>query len=66
MVDRVGAPYRVFLYQPSIRFSLITNSKVLSLQQQAIPFPREVYAQQATYSVSRPSNFGGSSWDKPY
>ena len=32
MVDRVGAPYRVLLYQPGIRFILITNSKVLSLQ----------------------------------
>ena len=32
MVDRVGASYRVLLYQPSIRFILITNSKVLSLQ----------------------------------
>ena len=32
MVDRVGAPYRVLLYQPSIRFSLGTNSKVSSLQ----------------------------------
>ena len=29
----VGAPYRVLLYQPGIRFILITNSKVLSLQQ---------------------------------
>ena len=34
MVNRVGAPYRVLLYQPGIRFSLLTNSKVLSLQQQ--------------------------------
>ena len=34
MVDKVGAPYRVLLYQPSIRFSLLTNSKVLSLQQE--------------------------------
>ena len=33
VVDRVEAPYRVLLYQPSIRFSLITNAKVLSLQQ---------------------------------
>ena len=33
MVDRVGAPYRVLLYQPGIRFSLLTNTKVLSLQQ---------------------------------
>ena len=33
VVDRVGAPYQVLLYQPSIRFSLLTNSKVLSLQQ---------------------------------
>ena len=33
VVDRVGAPYRVLLYQPSIRFSLGTNSKVSSLQQ---------------------------------
>ena len=35
VVDREGAPYRVLLYQPGIRFSLLTNSKVLSLQQQA-------------------------------
>jgi len=34
VVDRVGAPYRVLLYQPSIRFILLTNSKVLSLQQE--------------------------------
>ena len=34
MVDKVEAPYRVLLYQPSIRFSLLTNSKVLSLQQE--------------------------------
>ena len=33
VVDRVGAPYRVLLYQPGIRFILLTNSKVLSLQQ---------------------------------
>ena len=33
VVDRVGAPYRVLLYQPSIRFSLGTNTKVSSLQQ---------------------------------
>jgi len=33
VVDRVGAPYRVLLYQPSIRFSLRTNTKVSSLQQ---------------------------------
>ena len=32
VVDRVGAPYRVLLYQPGIRFILLTNSKVLSLQ----------------------------------
>ena len=32
VVDRVGAPYRVLLYQSSIRFILLTNSKVLSLQ----------------------------------
>jgi len=32
VVDRVGAPYWVLLYQPSIRFSLWTSSKVLSLQ----------------------------------
>ena len=32
VVDRVGAPYRVLLYQPGIRFNLLTNSKVLSLQ----------------------------------
>ena len=32
MVDRVGAPYRVLLYQPGIRFSLGTNTKVSSLQ----------------------------------
>jgi len=32
VVDKVGAPYRVLLYQPSIRFSLGTNTKVLSLQ----------------------------------
>ena len=32
VVDRVGAPYRVLLYQPGIRFSLGTNTKVLSLQ----------------------------------
>ena len=25
VVDRVGAPYRVLLYQPGIRFSLGTN-----------------------------------------
>ena len=28
----VGAPYRVLLYQPGIRFSLRTNTKVSSLQ----------------------------------
>ena len=33
VVDKVGAPYRVLLYQSGIRFSLLTNSKVLSLQQ---------------------------------
>ena len=33
VVDRVGAPYRVLLYQSSIRFSLGTNTKVSSLQQ---------------------------------
>ena len=33
VVDKVGAPYRVLLYQPGIRFSLGTNSKVSSLQQ---------------------------------
>ena len=33
VVDRVGAPYQVLLYQPGIRFSLLTNSKILSLQQ---------------------------------
>ena len=33
VVDRIEAPYRVLLYQPSIKFILITNSKVLSLQQ---------------------------------
>ena len=33
VVDRVGAPYQVLLYQPSIRFSLGTNTKVSSLQQ---------------------------------
>ena len=33
VVDRVGAPYRVLLYQPGIRFSLGTNTKVSSLQQ---------------------------------
>ena len=32
----VGAPYRVFLYQPGIRFSLGTNSKVLSLQHSSV------------------------------
>ena len=32
MVDKVGAPYRVLLYQPSIRFIFLTSSKVLSLQ----------------------------------
>jgi len=35
VVDRVGAPYRVLLYQPGIRFILLTSSKVLSLQQEA-------------------------------
>jgi len=35
VVDRVRAPYRVLLYQPGIRFSLETNSKVLSLQHRA-------------------------------
>ena len=33
VVDRVGAPYQVLLYQPGIRFSLGTNTKVSSLQQ---------------------------------
>ena len=32
MVDKVGTPYRVLLYQPGIRFSLRTNTKVSSLQ----------------------------------
>ena len=36
VVDRVGAPYQVFLYQPDIRFILIINSKVLSLQQSSV------------------------------
>ena len=36
VVDRVRAPYRVLLYQPGIRFSLGTNTKVSSLQQQGI------------------------------
>ena len=34
VVDRVGAPYRVLLYQLGIRFILGTSSKVSSLQQQ--------------------------------
>ena len=33
MVDRVGAPYRVLLYQPGIRFIHLSNSKGLCLQQ---------------------------------
>ena len=41
MVDRVGAPYRVLLYQPGIRFILLTNSKVLSLQHAAQKAKRE-------------------------
>ena len=32
MVDRVGAPYRVLLYQPGIRFIHLSNSKGLCLQ----------------------------------
>ena len=36
VVDRVGAPYQVLLYQPGIRFSLWTNSKVLSLQHHSL------------------------------
>ena len=39
MVDKVGAPYRVLLYQPGIRFILITNSKVLSLQHVCYDIP---------------------------
>ena len=38
VVDRVGASYRVLLYQPSIRFSLLTNTKVLSLQHNSLNF----------------------------
>ena len=33
VVDRVGAPYRVLLYQPGIRFIHLSNSKGLCLQQ---------------------------------
>ena len=43
VVDRVGAPYQVLLYQSSIRFSLLTNSKVLSLQQQGSTFLSTLY-----------------------
>jgi len=32
VVDRVGAPYRVLLYQPGIRFIHLSNSKGLCLQ----------------------------------
>jgi len=32
VVDRVGAPYRVLLYQPGIRFIYLSNSKGLCLQ----------------------------------
>ena len=38
VVDRVGAPYRVLLYQPGIRFSLRTNTKVSSLQYSAVDY----------------------------
>ena len=43
VVNRVGAPYRVLLYQPGIRFSLKTNTKVSSLQQD-IPTERFTYS----------------------
>ena len=36
VVDKVGAPYQVLLYQPGIRFSLGTNTKVSSLQQEGL------------------------------
>ena len=39
VVDRVRASYWVLLYQPGIRFILLTNSKVLSLQQYTCPNP---------------------------
>ena len=32
VVDKVGAPYRVLLYQPGIRFIHLSNSKGLCLQ----------------------------------
>ena len=45
MVDRVGAPYRVLLYQPGIRFIHLSNSKGLCLQQLA-PRQQEGFRQQ--------------------
>jgi len=39
VIDRVGASYRVLLYQSGIRFILLTNSKVLSLQQEHRNYP---------------------------
>ena len=44
MVDRVGAPYRVLLYQPGIRFIHLSNSKGLCLQQVEMTFSFSLYA----------------------
>ena len=43
MVDRVGAPYRVLLYQPGIRFIHLSNSKGLCLQHIAGLIPIQLY-----------------------